>query len=109
MKARWFHLETSPDEICGVGLLFAFITFIGALDDSPWWLWLVCASSFAAALAAWTQMQRRWRREHRQILAALGKCGSCGYDLYGNVSGLCPECGCRRQGKETVSPNSEVL
>ncbi len=21
-------------------------------------------------------------------------CGNCGYDLYGNVSGVCPECGC---------------
>ncbi len=25
--------------------------------------------------------------------AAEGKCGQCGYDLTGNVSGVCPECG----------------
>lgn len=24
-----------------------------------------------------------------------GKCGTCGYDLHGNVSGRCPECGLR--------------
>lgn len=30
---------------------------------------------------------RRWRRERK------GWCLSCGYDLEGNVSGRCPECG----------------
>ena len=30
---------------------------------------------------------RRWRRRRR------GLCSTCGYDLTGNVSGTCPECG----------------
>lgn len=30
---------------------------------------------------------RRWRRRRR------GRCVKCGYDLTGNVSGVCPECG----------------
>lgn len=30
---------------------------------------------------------RRWRRRRR------GVCAKCGYDLTGNVSGVCPECG----------------
>jgi hypothetical protein len=30
---------------------------------------------------------RRWRRRRR------GCCLNCGYDLTGNVSGVCPECG----------------
>ena len=30
-------------------------------------------------------LRRRWRRE--------GRCLRCGYDLTGNVSGRCPECG----------------
>jgi hypothetical protein len=30
---------------------------------------------------------RRWRRRRK------GLCGSCGYDLTGNESGTCPECG----------------
>ena len=29
-------------------------------------------------------------RHHRQ---KAGKCPACGYDLTGNVSGVCPECG----------------
>ncbi len=30
---------------------------------------------------------RRWRRTQR------GLCGTCGYNLTGNASGMCPECG----------------
>ena len=32
---------------------------------------------------------RRWRRRWK------GLCIACGYDLTGNVTGVCPECGCR--------------
>jgi hypothetical protein len=34
---------------------------------------------------------RRWRRARRG--ARLGLCRHCSYDLRGNVSGVCPECG----------------
>jgi hypothetical protein len=34
----------------------------------------------------------RRRREKRRMGAA-GRCSSCSYDLTGNVSGVCPECG----------------
>ena len=34
-----------------------------------------------------------WRRD--------GRCGQCGYDLRGNVSGCCPECGTAIPRKET--------
>jgi hypothetical protein len=33
---------------------------------------------------------RRWRRLYR---IARGCCAQCGYDLTGNISGVCPECG----------------
>ena len=33
---------------------------------------------------------RRWRRKKR------GQCLKCGYDLTGNESGVCPECGTRK-------------
>lgn len=32
-----------------------------------------------------------WRRVRRNARA--GRCGGCGYDLTGNESGVCPECG----------------
>lgn len=34
----------------------------------------------------------RWMRFIHRVSA--GRCGKCGYDLTGNVSGVCPECGC---------------
>jgi hypothetical protein len=33
----------------------------------------------------------RWRKRRRRVAAGL--CGACGYDLTGNTSGVCPECG----------------
>ena len=33
---------------------------------------------------------RRWQRRRH---AARGRCPACGYDLTGNASGTCPECG----------------
>jgi len=51
---------------------------------------------FAVALALLgRQYRNRTRRERRHILTARGVpiCVPCGYDLTGNVSGRCPECG----------------
>jgi len=43
--------------------------------------------SLGFAACALRRAARRRRRE------SLGQCASCGYDLTGNVSGRCPECG----------------
>lgn len=48
-------------------------------------LWLVFFVSGGTAWLAW-----RWDRR-----PGTGCCGECGYDLTGNVSGVCPECGTR--------------
>ena len=44
-------------------------------------------------VVAWTLYQcvRSWRAEHVRR-----SCRTCGYDLTGNVSGVCPECGTSR-------------
>ena len=36
------------------------------------------------------RFRRQWDREYR---AKNNRCVECGYDLAGNVSGICPECG----------------
>lgn len=41
---------------------------------------------------------RRWHRARR------GLCVRCGYDLTGNISGVCPECGTRIPGALPSSP-----
>jgi hypothetical protein len=51
------------------------------------WAFIVFAAYPAYAIInAWTRPYRRRRR---------GLCVSCGYDLTGNVSGICSECGRR--------------
>ncbi len=60
-----------------------------ALWDISIPLWLLLAilfSIFGTTLVI--APARRYRRGKR------GCCKTCGYDLTGNVSGVCPECGC---------------
>ncbi len=52
---------------------------------SPWWPALL--SSLPHLVAFIRGPVRRWRRRRR------GRCQKCGYDLTGNLSGGCPECG----------------
>ena len=49
--------------------------------------WAVAAPA-AVPVAFWAIRAVRRRRRSRRHL-----CRSCGYDLTGNVSGVCPECG----------------
>jgi hypothetical protein len=48
----------------------------------PYWLMMVCVGLPTGFL---------WWRDRRR--RPLGHCQQCGYDLTGNVSGRCPECG----------------
>lgn len=50
-------------------------------------LWMI-----AGALMAWPAIAVFVAWLKRRMLDT-GLCGSCGYDLTGNVSGTCPECG----------------
>jgi hypothetical protein len=52
--------------------------------ELPLWLPTLAAAVFAPFL---------WWLDRRRILP--GHCARCGYDLTGNVSGMCPECGKR--------------
>lgn len=52
----------------------------------PLWLVMICEVGLLAVL-------RMIRRRLRPPIA--GSCESCGYCLDGNVSGTCPECGCK--------------
>lgn len=50
----------------------------------PLWLPLLIVATPTAIL---------WRRDRRPKCYPPGHCRFCGYDLTGNVSGICPECG----------------
>ncbi len=79
------------------------------LESSPSAEW--CGASLARMRdenpELWDPIDEICRRgvKLEEITATLafprGPCGGCGYDLYGNVSGVCPECG--RPGDPTPS------
>jgi predicted RNA-binding Zn-ribbon protein involved in translation (DUF1610 family) len=57
-------------------------------QTSLWTIWVFLTGFLLTPLAAW----RSWRAVSRW---RSNRCRSCGYDLRGNVSGRCPECGRR--------------
>jgi len=63
------------------------------VDRQPWAaaaLWaLGAAIGVAAGRGSWRASGRRVRHFRRMF----GACAACGYDLTGNESGVCPECG----------------
>lgn len=61
----------------------------GIRVEAPIWIGAVPG---VAALSVWSAVSRfRCRRTGERR-----RCPKCGYDLTGNVSGVCPECGARR-------------
>ena len=56
----------------------------------PVWQLVVAFLALPILLVGWPAA-RRWRRRRR------GQCEACGYNLTGNVSGVCPECGQARE------------
>jgi hypothetical protein len=70
------------------------------MAGAPYWaVMLVAAALPLWAAGRWGRRRRRARRLRR------GLCPSCGYDLTGNVSGACPECGWAPLAGATVSPS----
>ena len=53
-------------------------------------LWLV---GLVFGLAGAWLPYRLWSNARRRRLARAGRCQTCGYNLTGNTSGICPECG----------------
>ena len=80
---RWIAL--------GVTLFFWVITWPQILPsdrDLP-----PCHMMFLIGIAgAWTLFEFCKSRRARY---GAGRCARCGYDLTGNVSGVCPECGAK--------------
>jgi hypothetical protein len=62
-------------------------TLVCDRDDLAWIPFLLLPGH--VGLMLWYRSPELRRRERR----AKGLCLRCGYDLHGNVSGVCPECG----------------
>ncbi len=88
------HLRSSVSQVSFLGFRWEYRrNQIGVPVDLtlrvPLWLpALVCMAILWAGPLR--QAIRRRRRQQRRLR---GRCESCNYDLTGNVTGLCPECG----------------
>lgn len=81
LKNSWFLLVCAPVWVCAfAGAPFAVHGFFVLV--------MLLAAPFEFV---------RMRREDKRIIemcrSVRGECLNCGYDLTGNVSGTCPECG----------------
>jgi hypothetical protein len=58
-----------------------------------WNLDFPLGTSFVASMIVTIVCRKRHGRKRSQLRYIVGKCGRCNYDLLGNESGICPECG----------------
>ena len=73
----WWHERPMDSGVFPVWMLHIGI---------PWWLPFLLLAAYPT-IAFIRGPLRRWPRSRK------GRCLKCGYDLTGNVSGTCPECG----------------
>lgn len=73
--------------IFGIGMFLAQTTVALLTSPSEWYLCLLNLGHVALPVAATWTLLRVLRPTQP------GHCHKCGYDLTGNVSGVCPECG----------------
>jgi hypothetical protein len=108
---RWRHFAV----VFAVGFLMFPVTFFAPKCSDrnnprelfPWLLMVAIPLPFTL-LGAWCGSRphrRRMLKREKQ-----GKCVKCCYDLTGNVSGVCPECGTKCPNVETSkNPNNEAI
>lgn len=77
----------------------------------PRWVLCLVAVVFGLMLygvnliIVWLFRHRMRRHLHRQLrVRGVPVCEVCGYDMRGNTSGLCPECGVRNEGVAHLAP-----
>lgn len=73
----------------GYSGLSALVWGLGISEFSGLLVILLADLLLTYALVRWIYSRLRWKRVQEYKLI----CGKCGYDLTGNVSGRCPECG----------------
>jgi hypothetical protein len=85
--------RVSAEDVLVNGLFGGVVSLLLALGLHSVCMVAAAALSFAFAGAAWINLERDGVRIDRRDA---GRCLRCGYNLQGNVSGVCPERGSKR-------------
>jgi hypothetical protein len=75
------------------GILVAVLVLYGVTRDGGAVV-VILGMAVVVGLPAWCWLDHPAARRRDRL--AKGQCPHCGYDLTGNVSGACPECGSLR-------------
>ena len=89
--------------ISGIGLSLLIISWALFLYEVDWWghfesfifVFLIFGSSIPFVIVFYWRIRLYFilPRFEPQVIIELGECQQCSYDLTGNTSGACPECG----------------
>ena len=86
------ELSPAPGWVFGGGyFIIPEMGWFFAVYQTPYWTRVVNIPLYPYFLATILLTAFLWWRDRRRIPP--GHCQTCGYDLTGNVSGRCPECG----------------
>jgi len=88
MTATYYELPGTP--------ITATVATMRHSDGSRVQLWIVRSPIWfptVIVVASWVAFELVSRRNKRRSRKKRGLCVNCGYDLTGNESGVCPECG----------------
>jgi len=100
-----YLISDNPDghkwTLGGLGFYFARESISGGAD---WWI--VLPGWFVTLLAGIVSIGVARRRRPKS--RATGRCSKCSYDLTGNQSGICPECGTPLPRQSANDDNSEA-
>ena len=99
-----FHLDSGADKLLSVDPYSIRVEWREERDHSRWRYFAVSDADRVAEVQTWwvilllaalpaVRGVRGLRRQMRSKRIAAGLCHHCGYNLTGNVSGVCPECG----------------
>ena len=88
MNARVVHVINSILVGCGVAFYLYLVSPVPSVRGD-WPMWEVIALAGGCGIGLYWYRARKPR--HKPVPP--GQCRKCGYNLTGNVSGRCPECG----------------
>lgn len=99
--------------LCGVAALCGVVSMLVSLGlgyltpSSGSWvvfvLYVIAVVVVVPGITTFTFLRLAWRRQWFQLPGPTGLWDTCGYNLTGNVSGICPECGNPVPAKEPAA------